>query len=483
MNANELLNATKAGFPYFYIQTNEIGRTVDDLLALYKETDYSPEVWDFENDPDPENALRKLEDGPIKTVVIAKNWNWFLVDDMRELNKQFVTFLQNRSSLYASAEFRKIFIILGEPTFDVAIPNCLQKDFLPLDFGLPTNEQIVEVMEWIIESASSNPKFVTPDDETKQKIVDNSKGLTVRELKNAYAYSIIKNEGVFDPVTVGEIQAREIEKTAGLSLDKYSTPKPIGLDNMIDFVISCILGDHPELAKGILIVGPPGTGKTMFAEYISTICGMKVLGAEMAELFGKFVGESEGLMKAFLDIVKANNPAILFIDEIEKALAGVGGGQTGDGGTTTRSMSQFLKFLSKESERQGIYVIGTCNNISAMPPEWVRAERWDAIFFVDLPEKDQREAIFDHYKTKYDVKGVVKDTKGWSGAEIKSVCRMARMMGKKIDQVQQFIVPVSRTMKTEIEGLRNWAKDRTVPANTVIKGSKRTKAAGRSLEL
>jgi len=323
MDSKELLNATKAGFPYFYVQTNEMERAVEDLASLYKENDYFTEVWDFETDPDPENALNKLEEGAVKTVVIAKNWNWFMKDEYNQLNKQFVTFLQNRTSLYASAEFRKIFIILGEPTFETAIPTCLQKDFLPLDFGLPSEVEITEVMDWLIESAKDNPRFVMPDEETKQRIIDNSKGLTKRELKNAYAYSIIKNKGVFDPATVGEIQAREIEKTAGASLQKFSTIKPLGLDNMADFVLSTI---KSKLAKGILILGPAGTGKTMFAEYISTICGLKVIGAEMAELFGKFVGESEGLMKAFLDIVRANAPCILFVDEIEKALAGVGGG-------------------------------------------------------------------------------------------------------------------------------------------------------------
>jgi len=154
--------------------------------------------------------------------------------------------------------------------------------------------------------------------------------------------------------------------------------------------------------------------------------------------------------------------------EIEKGLAGVGANQVGDGGTTKRSMAQFLKFLS-DSRPPGVYVIATCNNISSLPPEWVRAERWDAApFFVDLPSNQEAKAILDFYRKKFGVKGNPKDMKGWSGAEISSVCRIAAMMGTDISKAEDFIIPVSSTMKSEIDALRKWSQGKTIPSTITV---------------
>lgn len=164
--------------------------------------------------------------------------------------------------------------------------------------------------------------------------------------------------------------------------------------------------------------------------------------------------------------------------EIEKGLAGVGANQIGDGGTTKRSMAQFLKFLS-DSRPEGVYVIATCNNISSLPPEWVRAERWDAApFFVDLPSTKEAKVILEHYKASFDVKGNPKNMDGWSGAEIKSVCRIAAMMGTDISKAEDFIIPVSSTMKSEISALRKWAEGKTIPSTISV-----TVGKGRGIEI
>jgi len=202
----------------------------------------------------------------------------------------------------------------------------------------------------------------------------------------------------------------------------------------------------------------------------------------MAELFGSLVGESEKMMKMAIDIISANAPCILFIDEIEKGLAGVGNSQSGDGGTTKRSMAQFLKFLS-DNRPKGVYVIATCNDVTSLPPEWLRAERWDyAPFFIDLPNKEERDEILTYYKKVYNVKGNPKsDMKGWSGAEIKSMCRTANRKGKKLEEVEHTVIPVSVTMRDQIEGLRKWAVGRTLTAS--ITSFDKKEAKNRSIEL
>jgi SpoVK/Ycf46/Vps4 family AAA+-type ATPase len=109
--------------------------------------------------------------------------------------------------------------------------------------------------------------------------------------------------------------------------------------------------------------------------------------------------------------------------------------------------------------------VATCNDISKMPPEFLRAERWDAIFFMDLPTEAERETIFNLYRDQYKVKGTPPDMAGWSGAEIKSLCRIAAMMKTDVDAASKYIMPLSQSMADKIEGLREWARSRTIPAS------------------
>jgi SpoVK/Ycf46/Vps4 family AAA+-type ATPase len=295
------------------------------------------------------------------------------------------------------------------------------------------------------------------------KVVDYCRGMTRREIANALSFCLIKDEGKLIPKSVGEIQAKEISSTPGLSIGEYNlTFESLkGYQVVKQFVKGTAIS---ELAKGIMLLGPPGTGKSHFSKCLAAELGLKMIVLEMAELFGSLVGESEKMMKRALEVIKANAPCILFIDEIEKGLSGVSGSNT-DGGTTKRSMAQFLKFLSDERP-EGIYVIATCNNISALPPEWVRAERWDcAPFFIDLPNKEERKEILSFYQKEFSVKGQPKSMEGWSGAEIKSACRIAAMMKTSIDKVEKFVVPVSKTMEQEITQLRKWAVGKTLPAS------------------
>lgn len=472
MKTSELMNFVKAGYSYFYVQTTEVNKATADLKTIIEAqkngSSFEVLIWDFEKEPDPEKVIEWLKETDEKRVVIAKNFNWFLKDEMGGFNKPIVQHLQNNVALYSSAEFRKVLIVVSDQSFNNAIPSQVQKEFVPLEYSLPSPEEIKTALEDLISDLLDRPNFVPPGDEEKMKIVASARGLNYREVVNAFAYSIVKDEGKIKASTVSELQAKEIEKTAGLKIGKYNVPEPLGYDNLKRFVLSTI---KSELAKGIMLLGPAGTGKTNFCKWIASAVDMKIIEMEMAELFGGLVGDSEKLMRSAIEIVSANAPCILFIDEIEKGLAGVGNDQSGDGGTTKRSMAQFLKFLS-DSRPEGVYVIATCNNIASLPPEWVRAERWDAApFFVDLPTDKESNAILEYYKKVFKVKGAPKSMKGWSGAEIKSVCRIAAMRQSTIEEAEGFIIPVSKTMKNEIDGLRKWADDRTIPATIEVKSS------------
>ena len=477
-----LLNAVRAGYAFFYVQSYEIEGHTEKMLndigqfEFQGEKVFSTYLWDSEKNPDPEE-VKELDNLDIRTVGIYKNLHWYLQDSTGQLNFDMVQWFQNRTEVYTTKESRKTVIIIGAESFENAIPACLQKDFMELKFSFPDVAEIELIYDFVVKSAQNNPNFVAPTEKEKEMIILNSRGMTKREITNAYSYSLISTKGKLDPKIVQTIQAREVEKTSGARIGEYEVVEPLGLENIKEFVV--LTGNSP-FAKGILLLGPPGTGKSHLAKWLASELNKKIIEVEMANLMGGIVGQTEENVRVIIEVISANAPCVVFIDEIEKGLSGVKSGSSSTvGGDTVakRAFAQFLKFLS-DTRPEGVYVIATCNDISSLPPEYVRAERWDtAPFFIDLPEYGERKQILDYYKGVYEVEGEMteKQTVGWSGAELKSVCRIAAMMNKSIEQCERFIVPVSRTMKSDIEQLRQWAVDKTIPASTPVNNGKKKK--------
>jgi SpoVK/Ycf46/Vps4 family AAA+-type ATPase len=172
-------------------------------------------------------------------------------------------------------------------------------------------------------------------------------------------------------------------------------------------------------------------------------------------------------MREALKVVDAMAPVVLFIDEIEKGLAGVGGTST-DGGTTQRVGGTFLQWLNDHTSE--VFVVATCNDYSKLPPEYTRMGRWDAIFFVDNPGPGERKQILDIYLEQFQVVPEVKslsrypDLDGYSGAEIRQVAIEAAYNGGDLEAAARFVIPISRSQKAQMDSLREWARARTIPA-------------------
>lgn len=495
----ELIFGIRAGYSYFYCESHEIQKTTTDInngLTEYftghrNGIEYRIASWDFEfknergesevNDPNSlMEMLEKIQDG-VDTVepgmvVIAKNWNWFLVDSYGEFDKAKVAWLLNRSAIFSSSDYRKILIVVGNVPFEKAVPDILKRDFARIEFSLPTEEEIKAVYEFVIDSVKDSPKFVKPTEKEQERIIAGAKGLTKAEILKVFTYSLVKNNGIFNPKTVEDLRAEEINSTPGLSIRHYDKK----LDDLKGYEIAKEIVsewiDDPE-SKGVLLLGPAGVGKTHFCQALAGHYNRLIIELEFAQLMGDgLVGQAEKAMKRALDVIAANaNPAapiIVFVDEIEKGLAGTSGAGShsgvNDGGTTDRSNAQFLKFLS-DARPKGIYFVASCNDIEKLPAAYVRAERWDtAPLFVDLPSKAEQEAILGFYQEEYGVVARPRDMAGWTGAEIKTWCKLARKKincGKNACEADDLIVPISRTMEKEINYLRKWKEGRTVPAS------------------
>jgi SpoVK/Ycf46/Vps4 family AAA+-type ATPase len=192
---------------------------------------------------------------------------------------------------------------------------------------------------------------------------------------------------------------------------------------------------------------------------------------------GSLVGQSEANMRRALRLVDAMAPCILFMDEIEKGLAGAANSGQTDSGVSARLFGTMLTWLNDHTS--DVFVVGTCNDISKLPAPFSRAERFDAVFFVDLPDAMQRETIWDIYLERFSLDRTQDRPadSNWTGAEIRACCRLAALLDIPLTEAAKNIVPVSVSASNEINELRAWAKGRCVDANKMgIYSSKTGKA-------
>ena len=231
--------------------------------------------------------------------------------------------------------------------------------------------------------------------------------------------------------------------------------------------------------RGILLVGVPGCGKSLSAKSISANWKLPLYRLDFATVQGSYVGQSEQQLKDALTTAENVSPCILWIDEIEKGLSGAGG--SNDGGVSTRMVGQFLFWL-QECKKQ-VFVVATANDVSMLPSELLRRGRFDELFFVDLPTADERRDIISLYMHKYlnlNFAGsfadkIVELTDGFTGADLEQTVRDLAYRSIANDSfvlneeniVTAFnnVVPLSQTSPEKIEAIRNWGKERAVPAS------------------
>jgi SpoVK/Ycf46/Vps4 family AAA+-type ATPase len=231
--------------------------------------------------------------------------------------------------------------------------------------------------------------------------------------------------------------------------------------------------------RGILLVGVPGCGKSLSAKSIAVNWKLPLYRLDFATVQGSYVGQSEQQLKDALTTAENVSPCVLWIDEIEKGLSGAG--SSGDGGVSTRMVGQFLFWL-QECKKQ-VFVVATANDVSMLPSELLRRGRFDELFFVDLPTANERREILTLYMKKYlkmEFKGAFSDkiveiTDGFTGADLESTVREIayRLVANENFDLEESsiistfnnVVPLSQTSPEKIESIRDWGKERAVPAS------------------
>jgi SpoVK/Ycf46/Vps4 family AAA+-type ATPase len=315
-------------------------------------------------------------------ILVLQNFHRFLqsAEIVQAIAQQIIAGKQNRTILVVLAPV-------------VQLPIEIEKLFVVIEHELPDREQLGEIARGIATDDSE-----LPDGPELETILDAAAGLTRMEAENAFSLSLVRH-GRVTPDAVWELKTQTLKRSGSLELHRGQEDFSSlgGLSALKSFCKRELLqpsrGDERRRPRGVLLLSPPGCGKSQFCKALGKEVGRPVLILDVGSLMGSLVGQSEERTRQAMHIVDAMAPCVLMIDEVEKAFAGVNG--NGDSGVSSRMFGTFLGWLNDHSS--DVFVVCTANDVARLPPEFGRSERFDGIFFLDLPGREEKDAIWNIY--------------------------------------------------------------------------------------
>jgi len=280
------------------------------------------------------------------------------------------------------------------------VPIELEKTINVIDFDFPSVSLLNDVLISIIEPLKHNPKVdVRLTDEEKELVLKSTLGLTLDEAENTFAKSLVQTKR-FDPAIIIK-EKEQIIRKSGI-LEYYNSIAGFedigGLEYLKEWLFKRKRAFSEKaqeyglpFPKGLLLIGIPGTGKSLTAKVVASLWKLPLLKLDAGKLFGGIVGESEHNIRMAIKTAESVSPSILWIDEIEKGFAGVSSSNYSDAGTTSSVFGTFITWL--QEKEKPVFVIATANNVQQLPAELLRKGRFDDIFFVDLPSEKEFEIL------------------------------------------------------------------------------------------
>lgn len=429
------------------------------------------------NITEPEEVLKVIKAGRTPDIYVLCDFHPFLSTDYPKNTRLL------KDVCLDYAKVAKTIVLLSHA---VSVPPELKRFSAHFEMSLPSDEQILaiireEAKRWSVDNGNARIKT---DNVTLQKIVNNLRGLTHGDVRKL-AQDLI-NDGAIQDDDIPEInrakfQLLDMDNVLSYQYDTEKFSSVGGLDNLKRWLQErqrVFFNQKPgniDPPRGILLLGVQGSGKSLAAKAVAGMWGLPLLRVDMAALYNKFIGETERNLREAIKLADTMAPCVLWFDEIEKGLAR----DNNDTGTSQRILGTLLTWMAER--KAPVFVVATSNDISGLPPELIRKGRLDEIFFVDLPTDAVRRSIFEiHLRKrglapeKFDLAALTTASDGFSGAEIEQAvvsalyCAEARNESLTTDHVLQEIrstSPISVVMREDIEALRAWAADRTVPAN------------------
>ena len=455
-----------AAFPGMWIESHEHEEAIREIAALCKDQKWSLAIWDIDKGlqsgagaalaaPDPLTAVRALANMAVpdsSVLLVLPNYHKFLGSP---------EIIQCLANALTAGKTRRTFIVILSPL--VQIPVELERQFVVIEHHLPEREQLQKIAEGV----ATEPGELPAGDELT-RLLDASAGLTRGEAENAFSLSLVRHSKLV-PESVWDLKTQSLKKSGLLTLHRGSEKfnELGGLESLKTFcarVLEARQRQSKAQPRGVLLLGVAGSGKSAFCKALGNQTGRPTLIVDVGALMGSLVGQTEANIRRALAITDAMAPCICMLDEVEKALAGVASSGQTDSGVSARLFGTFLTWLSDHTS--DVFVVCTSNDISKLPPEFSRAERFDGVFFLDLPSTAEKAKIWDIYLRIYQLpKQPLPRTDEWTGAEIKSCCRLAALLDVPLVEAANQVVPVAVTAAESVERLRNWASGRCLSAS------------------
>lgn len=509
VDARELLASyIDALYPIIYINHFDF-RVIDEIIADIVDDRHIVEYDNGFGIVDFQNKSLSMECDLVTFLKLIKDDGYdkpqiILLKDVHDsLNKpEVVTLLKYiaERNMNIQEYDATIFIVSSK----LNIPEEIEDLITVFDIPLPDSAEIKE----IIQDFCIALEIIVSDD-TLNELALSFKGLNVFQIKQILnlAYQdggcidlddkqlilqqkeqLIKKAGLLEMIPVNE----SIDDIGGLENLKEWLYKKEVIFNQLDKAIKFGV----DVPKGIMIVGMPGCGKSLASKATAKLFEIPLVRLDVGRLLGKYVGESEDNMRKALKLAEAISPCVLWIDEIEKAFSGVGGAGGGSD-VTTRLFGQFLTWMQEKEST--VFIVATANDISKIPPEFLRKGRFDELFYVDLPNSEERKMILEiHLKkrNKWDkqlnLMSVVRATDGYNGADLEAIVKEAienrfiknanldsddqvnNLVSEDLLEAKKNIKSISETLKKRIEDIKTAVKDMDLkPASQEGKTSER----------
>ncbi len=478
-------------YTIMFLRTWEEKRWEAELSALAAEIQRGMVVWSSTKGPrprlskvngnsnNPAEFLSQISAYPADHLFLLKDFHPYLDDPLivRKL----------RDLVPTLAEQNKTILFLG-PAGEV--PVELLKESISVELPLPGMEELRgELAAVLSQQRADTGSRLKPSADEEEKLLKAVLGLTAHQARNALSRGLLGRDKIDDDVYATLVSEKKNMVQGSELLEFYDLQEGVGdvggLDNLKDWIAQRAEGFSTRAQeqgiptpKGVLLLGVQGCGKSLTARAAARLLSFPLVRLDASNVLSSDRGSTERNMRDVLHLMETIAPAVLWLDEIEKGFAGSTGEPGQDSSTMSRIMGKFLTWM--EEHRAPVFIVATANSVANLPPEMLRRGRFDEMFFIDLPNYQERKHIYSIHLSKrgwkpekYDIERLASESEGYSGAEIEQIVISAmleaygagRVLGQKdLKEARENSVPLSVTMEEKIFQLREWARGRCRPA-------------------
>lgn len=499
----------QAGIGVIAVRTREPYRALENMREYSAASDRECRFWTFtkgwalfdpenpEADPvadeetDPIEALRKLTDSESN---FGERGVFIMMYPHKPLAQAFVMVQIIKEYCQTLCEGFQRLVLLVPPSF--ALPEELEDDVVIIDFDAPSYAELAEQLPRVLGTVDDDAQTPQIDDALSDRIVSAGAGMTAHEFDNAVARAMVSQGETLPAIdaedfvkVIRDVKTEVVKRSEILEVMEPGSIDEIGgLENLKLWVrkrARCFDQDARDFGieppKGIALIGPPGTGKSLGAKAIASVLGITALKFDVGRVFNSLVGQSEARVRAALKMVDAMAPCVLMIDEADKAFAGqAGGGGGGDSGVGMRVLGAILTWMQETTAP--VFVVVTANRTQNLPTEFLRRGRLDEIFSVTVPHEGERKEIIDIHLRKRgfnpaEISGldkVAEQSNGYVPAELEAAVKDAiieaytaerELSGEMIAEQLSYLRPLKEAFAEDFKLMQDWAEKNARPAS------------------